>query len=406
MIELTYSFTALPTNAGPATRRVSALVKAPNRIAAGAKIRRMGLSKPRIQLALGQTIQDGAGLLPPPKDFDLREKSRLFDTLGRRLLRGGGIIQAFESAVDYLSDGRLKSAVALATAQIQLGQDVGEAMRVAGFNRRDCMVIKALAESGSMHKAFTDLAADAKTRLARSRSLESAMRMPMVMLAALYLMIPAFLLGLAPKIAVFLSRLDTKFRLPDSVIAIYDLSAWAVKNTNAYAVLWIALGVATIMLIKSSIWSHLAMRIDFVRNLIEKREHAALWSAYSVMYASGIPPMDALDVLSETANLPQTRQALIRMSKRIRGGATEISAIAASGLPEFVLSGYKAAAESGSTSEGLSVFAAMLDEDAQIMTERAKAALELGSLVLMAAIVLATGYIVYFPIAGPMLQSI
>jgi type II secretory pathway component PulF len=406
MIELTYAFTALPANAGPATRRVSALVKARSRIAAGGKIRRMGLTKPRIQLALGQTLQDGAGLLPPAKDFDLREKSRLFDTLGRRLLRGGGIIQAFESAVDYLSDGRLKSAVALANAQIQLGQDVGEAMRVAGFNTRDCMVIKALGESGAMHKAFTDLAADAKTRLARQRSLESALRMPGVMLVALYLLIPAFLLGLAPRIAVFFSRLDTKFRLPESVTAIYDFSAWAVKNTSAYAVLWTALGVATVLLIKSSIWSKLAMQIDFVRNLIEKREHAALWSAYSVMYASGIPPMDALDVLSDTATLPQTRQALTRMAKRIRGGATEITAIAASGLPEFVISGYKAAAESGSTSEGLSIFASMLDEDAQIMAERAKAVLEVGSLVLMATMVLITGYIVYFPIAGPMLQSL
>jgi type II secretory pathway component PulF len=406
MIELTYSFTAVPTNAGPTARRVSALVKASNRIAAGAKIRRMGLAKPRIELAIGATIQDGGGLLPPPKDFDLREKSRLFDTIGRRLTRGGGITQAFESAVDYLSDGRLKSAVALASAQIQLGQDVGEAMRVAGFNARDCMVIKALGDSGAMHKAFSDLAADAKTRLARAHSLESALRMPTIMLVALYLMIPAFLLGLAPKIAVFLARLDAKFRLPDSVTAIYEFSGWAVQHTSAFALLWTAFGIALVMLIKSSVWSRLAMHIDFVRHLIEKREHAALWSAYSVMYASGIPPMDALDVLAGTTNMPQTRQALIRMSKRIRGGSTEISAIASSGLPEFVVSGYKAAADSGSTSEGLAVFAAMLDEDAQIMTERAKTALDIGSLGLMAAIVLATGYIVYFPIAGPMLQSL
>ncbi|MBD8051080.1 type II secretion system F family protein [Limnohabitans radicicola] len=406
MIELTYAFTALPANAGPATRRVSALVKATSRIAAAGKIRRMGLTKPRIELALGQTLQDGAGLLSPPKDFDLREKSRLFDTIGRRLQRGGGIIQALESAVDYLSDGRLKSAVALTNAQIQLGQDVGQAMRTAGFNVRDCMVIQALGESGAMHKAFTDLAADAKTRLARARSLESALRMPAIMLVALYLMIPAFLLGLAPKIAVFFARLDTKFSLPDSVTAIYALSAWAVKNISAYAVLWTVLGIAALALARSSLWSSLAMRIDFVRDLVQKREHAALWSAYSVMYAAGIPPMDALDVLADTTTLPQTRQALTRMAKRIRGGATEVAAIAASTLPEFVLSGYKAASESGSTSEGLAIFASMLDEDAQIMTERAKAALEVGSMVLMAAIVLLTGYIVYYPIAGPMLQSL
>lgn len=406
MLELTYSFSALPPNAGAASRRVSALVKAPNRISAGAKIRRMGLTKPRIQVSLSQTLKDGAGLLPPPKDFDLREKSRLFDTLGRRLQRGGGIIQAFESAVDYLSDGRLKSAVAVTNSQIQLGQDVGEAMRVGGFNVRDCMVIKALGESGAMHKAFTDLAADAKTRLARSRSLESALRMPALMLVALYGLIPAFLLGLAPRIAVFFSRLDAKFQLPESVTAIYGFSAWAVKNTSTFALLWTGLGIASLVLIKSSIWSKLAMRIDFVRNLIEKREHAALWSAYSVMYAAGLPPMDALDVLADTAQLNETRQSLFRMSKRIRGGSTELSAIAASGLPEFVISGYKAAAESGSTSEGLSIFASMLDEDAQIMTERAKAMLEVASLALMALIVLVTAYLVYYPIAGPMLQSL
>jgi type II secretory pathway component PulF len=400
-----WDFTAQASNAG-GKRKIQGMVQARSEGYALGRVKRMGFKRPQVRVNAMQTLSSGFGWIVH-SDFDLRDKARLYETLGKRLQRDGSLLAALDSAQEYLQDGRLKGAVAILAAQANDGQPPHAAMQTAGFSLRDSMVVRALSESGNAHQAFTDLAAEARTRYQRDTALSSALRMPILMMLVLYLALPAFFLGLGPKIIKFFKRLGTQnTNIPDSIKIIYGLVDWVNANVQIAALIYIAMGLGAIALWKSSIWSALALKIKAFRDLSLKSEHASIWSVYGLMYAAGIPGQDICTVLKPATQLRSTSEALARMSKRLAAGSDDRDAVQSAGFPKFVVAGYRAARDSGSLSDGLKSFSAMLNEDIELLTAQTKAWLQLMSLVIMAFAVLGIFYVVYYPIAGPVLNSL
>ena len=402
---LYWDFSAHAPNPGD-KRKIHGMVQASSEVYALARVKRMGFKRPQVRVNAMQSLSSGFGWIVRP-DFDLRDKSRLYETLGKRLQRDGSLITALESAQEYLQDGRLKGAVAILAAQINDGQPLHVGMQTAGFSLRDAMVVRALSESGNAHQAFTDLAAEARTRYQRDTALRSALRMPILMLIGLYLALPAFFLVLGPRIMKFFKRLGSQStNIPESIQSIYALVDWVNLNVELASLAYFGLGIGAIALWKSTVWSILAHKIKAFRDLSLKSEHAALWSVYGLMYAAGIPGQDICMVLKPAVHLPSTAEALKRMSKRLAAGSDDRDAVQSAGFPKFVVAGYRAARDSGSLSEGLKSFTGMLNEDIEMLTAQTKAWLQLLSLVIMALSVMGVFYIVYFPIAGPALNSL
>lgn len=387
--------------------RVRGSIIAPSATLAASKIRKMGFSNPKVRLDVGQTIKTAAGLLPE-KDFNLRDKARLYETLGKRLVRSGSTItSALESAIEYIEDGRLKGAIAIMVNQINDGNSLHQSMIAAGFPQRDAMVVKALSDGGKSAQAFIDLAHEAKTRNQRDAAMASAMRMPKIMFGGFFLTLPAFFLLMGPKMADFFKKIGSQnVNIPESIQAVYAAVDWVNANIFLAAILYVVMGVGLAALWLSPIWNHLAMQIETFKNLSLKTEHASIWSVYGLMYAAAIPPNEICDVLRPTAKLPQTSESLRRMGKHIYGGGDDARAVELAAFPSFVVSGYRAAKESGSVPQGLASFVAMLNEDIDLLTEKTKQWMNLFSIILMALLVLAVFYIVYFPIAGPVLNSL
>lgn len=387
-------------------KKTDGLVRAKTSSKARAQVRRMGFTRPVISLDVMASLSSGFGWIPK-QDFDLRDKGRLYRTLGQRLKRDGSLVSALESAQDYLEDGRLKGAVAVLASQIIDGHPVHEAMLTAGFPPRDAMVVRALGESGAMHKGFTDLSAEALTRHERNAALSSALRMPIIMVFVAYMALPAFFFGLGPKMSQFFAKLGTRgSSIPDDIKAIYALVAWANSNVLLTVSLWLGLGLVGLLLWHSPMWSSLAMRVKTLRELTEKSDHASLWSVFGLMYGAGIPSQDICETLRPACKMERNKISLRRMARHLASGADDGDAVASSGFPRFVVSGYRAAKDSGAISDGLASFAELLNEDIEILTEKTKALMQLLSLVLMSLTVLGVFYIVYYPIAGPALNSL
>ncbi len=394
------------TNTQNGGKKTEGLVRAVSASKAAAQVRRMGFIRPSISFDFMASLSSGFGWLPK-HDFDLREKGRLYRTLGQRLRRDGSLVSALESAQDYLEDGRLKGAVAVLASQITDGHPVHEAMLTAGFPSRDAMVVRALGDSGSMHKAFTDLSAEALSRHERNAALSSALRMPIIMVFVVFMALPAFFFGLGPKMSEFFSKLGTRnSSIPDDIKAIYELVAWANNNVALSVSIWLGLGLAGLLLWHSPLWSSLAMRVKTFRDLTEKSEHASLWSVFGLMYGAGIPSQDICETLRPACKMERNKVSLRRMARHLASGADDGDAVASSGFPRFVVSGYRAAKDSGAISEGLASFAELLNEDIQILTEKTKGLMQLLSLIIMSLTVLGVFYIVYYPIAGPALNSL
>lgn len=399
---LTWRFVAQPRDGGQ--RKATGLVQAPSAVMATTRVKRMGFMKPRITLDIAQSLSTGLGYTTPT-DFELRDKARLFETLGKRLKLGAPITTSLESAQEYVQDGRLKSALAIMSAQIQDGQPLHVAMLNAGFNSRDAMVVRALSDSGQTFQAFLDLAAEAKARSSRNKALDSALRMPKIMVVVLLAALPAFFLLMGPQMLKSFKQMGPTVNIPESIRSIYALVDWVNVNTDLAALAYVALIAATVSLWTSSLWTHLAMRIKTFRDLSLKGEHASLWSVYGLMYAAGIPPQDICEVLRPTTKLPSTELALRRMGKRLRAGGDDTDAVSVAGFPAFIVSGYRAARESGSLSDGLKSFTSMLNEDIEMLTEQAQQWLQVASLILMSAGVLGMFFLMYYPVAGVALSN-
>ena len=401
----TWNFVAYSQGIGDKRKKVEGLVQASTDIYAIAKIKKMGFLTPLVKLDIWNSITSGFGYLSPT-DFDLRDKSRLYDTLSRRLAREGSIITALESSLEYLQDGRLKSAVAIMASSLSDGQSVHEAMLRAGFTYRDAMVVRSLHDSGRLDKAFADLGKEARTRHQRESAVRSAVRTPIIVVSCIYLLlIPVFFLGIGPSMASFFKKLGS-VSIPDSIKLVYAAVAWVNLNLPAAIVLWLLLGAGGIALIKSNIWLKLSMQIPAFSNLTTKSEHASLWSVYGLMYAAGIAPQDICNVLREAVRIPETAQCLRQMSRRMAAGGDDRDAVQSAGFPRFVVAGYRAARDSGSLSEGLVTFTDMLNEDIVQLTAQVQGWLQAFSLLLMGSLVMAVFYLFYYPIAGPVLQSL
>jgi type II secretory pathway component PulF len=399
---LTWRFVAQQRDGGQ--RKTTGLVQAPNAVMATTQVKRMGFIKPVVRPDVGQSLSSGLGFITP-MDFDLRDKARLFETLGKRLQLGAPITTSLETAQEYVQDGRLKAALATMSAQIQDGQPTHTAMINAGFVPRDAMVVRALSESGQTFQAFLDLAAEAKARAQRTKALDSALRMPKIMMVVLFAALPAFFLLMGPQMLKTFKQLGPTVNIPPSIQSIYSSVEWVNAHVELAAVMYLTLIAATVALWTSSLWTHVAMRIKTFRDLSLKSEHASIWSVYAMMYAAGIAPQNICDILRPTAKLPSSEQALKRMSKRLRAGGDDAAAVSAAGFPTFVVAGYKAARDSGSLSEGLKSFTAMLGEDIEVLTEQAQQWLQIVSLMLMSAGVMGMFFLMYYPIAGVALSN-
>lgn len=402
-MEFIYQFKAVSATR---SRPVSGQIAASNNIFAMAKIRKMGFTKVTLTFDLVASLMTGFGYLAP-KDFNLREKARLFQTVGKRLQREGSLANALESSQEYIQDSRLLGAAAIAAGALADGRKPFDALAYAGFSKREAMVVRALDESGRLDKAFLDMAVETRMKEMTSTSINSAMFMPRVVMGAFYFIVPGFFFGIGPKMAGFFKKAGANtIQMPDGVKEIYQLVDWVNANATISIVFWIAFGAGLLYARTTRPWKQMFMALKPFRDLAVKSEHSQLWSTFALMYGAGIPPVEICNTLQPTVTLPETGDSLRVFERRLAAGAEEGDAIEAARFPRFVVAGYRSAKDSGSLGEGLTSFAQMLGEDVEILTQTAKRWLEMASLSLLIGMIFVVFLLFYYPIAGPLLKSL
>lgn len=402
-IEFVYEFKAVSSSRG---RPVTGQITASNEIFAMSRIKRMGFTRVSIVLDLVASARIGFGFFEQ-KDFNLREKARLFETVGKRLQRDGSLATALESSQEYIQDHRLLGAAAIAAGALSDGRKPFDALQYAGFSKREAMVVRALDESGRLDKAFLDMATEAKMKQMTSSSINSAMFMPRVVMGAFYFIVPGFFFGVGPKMAGFFKKAGSNtIQMPDGVKEIYQLVDWVNANATLSIAFWVAFGAGVLYLRTTKQWKQMFMTLKPFRDLAVKSEHSQLWSTYALMYGAGIPPVEICAALHPTVSLPETADSLKIFERRLAAGSEESDAIEAARFPKFVVSGYRAAKDTGSLGEGLTGFSQMLGEDVELLTQTTKRWLEMVSLSLLIGMIFVVFLLFYYPIAGPLLKSL
>mgnify|MGYP000264082649 CR=1 FL=1 len=401
-MQLTWKFTAKKANGKP----VAGLVVAASEVFAISRVRKMGFTHASVSFDVLGTLMTGFGLFMP-SDFNLREKARFYDTTSRRLKTGGTLKEAFEAAKEYIDDGRLLSAVSIAVAAQDAGEQAWKAMEIGGFPRRDVMVIKALDQMGGLSSAFRDLAAEVKLRYQTETAITKALSTPKFMLTFMYAFMPVIFMFIAPNMNKAFKELGSRITVPPEIKSFYAFADMVNRSPEFWGALYVLLGVGFVAILKSGILSLLMQRVfKPFRDLSVKSEHAQLWTVYGLMYGANINPVEICSTLKPACKMADTADSLNVMGRRIAAGSSEVNAVEASGFPRFVIAGYKSAKEGGNLPEGLHVFSEMLNEDVALLSDKLKEFLERASLFLGIALVFSMMYFTYYPVVVPMLQSL
>lgn len=398
-MKLTYTFSAQTVQH---RRPVSGLIVAVDPAVAYFELKRMGLTRYTVSLNLLETLASWLGAIP-----DQRELARFYRTLGIRLKNGGNPVDAVSGGLEYLDDERLKTQVAIFAAQLAEGQKPHDAMRLAGFDARECTVVGAYATAGNYAEAFANLAVEIADRYRLTQSVKGMLRMPLIMsLLVWFIALPGVFLGLAPPMMKFFKQAGNTLKIPESIQSFYAFVGWT--QQNPWPTLLLFLGIPTLIWwgIKTP-WFMLQLeRVKDIRRLSIANDHAMLWGAYSVLYRAGINPAEICPMLSKSAARTDTRESLIVMGRRLKGGDDEITAVSTAKFPKFVLDQYRAAKTSGALADGLIRFVADLKEDIELLTQKISDIASVASYAALGLLTLAMAYVVLYPAMGTALSNL
>lgn len=398
-MKLTFSFRA---ETAQHRRQVSGLITADDAQVATFDLKKIGLTRADVTFNPIETLATWLGAQP-----DQRELARFYRTLGDRLKNGGNPVDAVAGGLEYLDDDRLKTQVAIFAAQLAEGHKPADAMRLARFDARECMVVGAYATAGNYAEAFANLSLEIADRYRLMRSIKGMLRMPQIMATLVWFVgLPGVFLGLAPSMMKFFKQAGNTLKIPDSIQAFYAFVGWTQENPWPALALYLGIPTAIWWGIKTPWFKAQLERIKVIHQLSVRNDHAMLWGAYAVLYRAGINPAEICPMLAKTAARDDTRESLVVMGRRLKGGDDEVSAVDIAKFPKFVLDQYRAAKSSGSLADGLQRFVSDLKDDVEVLTKKLSDITDLGSKVGLALLALALAYVVLYPAIGPALSNL
>lgn len=396
-MEKAYRYTAKTSNG----QRLEGVIYAESKPLAFAKLKRGGFLPLSVSLSPGDTVK---GWMKP--DFDKRELSRLYTTVGRRLNNGKSLVDGLEAASEYIQDNRLRQAVMLMRQAIVDGQSEFTAMLTAGFPRRDALVIRSTAETGKTGETFISLGEEIAQAEKLRKGIVSIFRMPMIMAGFMALFIWAALMFIAPATLSFLKQTGLKLNFSPLISAYFKLVelfhvSWILSTAIYFG------GIAAIVyFIRSDTFKRMLDKFSTLKNLSTKSDHAALWQSFSLLYDAAIPTREAAAIVGDSAKREDSKEAFRKMAKLVESGHSVEAAVAAAGFPKFVVAGISSAASSGDLVSGIQDMVRNLQEDVQMLTELLQENAKIGSVLLMGVGLLIVFVFTYYPMIASVMSNV
>lgn len=382
-------------------QQIEGYTEAPDVTAAMIRLKRQGLKPISVRFDLAHTLNVLMG-----REFDPGQLARLYTTLGRRIKNGKPLVEGLASAVEYLTDPRLKQAVLTMRQSILDGQSEYQAMLNAGFPKRDAMVIRSTAEAGRTGDTFISLAQELTRTASLRRSIKQVFFLPTAMSIFMYLFFFFALWKIAPATMKFLKQTNLKIKLNAFNQAYFDFANWFHEHFVIGVAAYLAVPVGLVLFLRSRTFKRLVDRLPAVRKLSVKGDHAALWNSFGLLYDAAIPVREACLILADAAAREDSRESFLRLAKRIDAGQPIDEAIQGCGFPDFVVAGVRAAASGGDLYAGLQDMVRNLEEDVMSAVEVLKEQIKIASIIFVALGIVLTAAVSYFPVAGTVLGNV
>lgn len=403
-MERAYSYSA-KTGRG---QLLNGVVYAKNKPLAFARLKRGGFRPLKLAFNLSETVR---GLFRP--NFKPKELARFYITIGRRLTNGKPMVEGLDSAIDYVSDQRLRQAVMMMRQQLLDGSTDYAAMMNAGFPRRDCLSVKSTSEAGGAAQSYNSLGEEIQRVDALKRALASTWRIPKILSVFMGVFIWAAIVFMAPMTLSFLKQTGLRITFSPFLAHYFDFvrtfNGGLPRNNVVTAIsssIYFGCFAGAAYFLHSATFKRFLDRFQTLRTLSVKSDHAALWNSFVLLYDAAIPAKEAATIVGDAANRPDSKRAFHRMGKLLEAGHDLDGAASQAGFPPAILSGVKAAVSSGVVSKGLLEMAKNLEEDVRDTTLVLQDTVKLLSGAFMGVGVLVVFILTYYPMMASVMANL
>lgn len=380
--------------------KIEGTIYAKSKPLAFSKLKKGQLIPLTVDLNVGATI---SGLFN--KEFNKKELSRLYKTLGRRADRGAPLLGGLDSAVEYLSDARLVQAVILMRQGIMDGQPEHVAMLQAGFPHRDALLIRAAMSASKVGTAFASLGEEVIKSDRLRKALNATFRMPKIMAGFMALFVWAALVFIAPGTMAFLKQLGLERNLNGFLSIYFNFVQTFNTSTTLSSILYFGSLGAIVYYLRTPHFKNLIDQIEVMKELSLKTDHATTWNSFYLLYAAAVPAKECAQIVADAAFREDTKKSFTKMARYLETGLNLTEAAEQADFPKFVIYGLRAAESSSRLGEGLRDMVGNLQEDADNLTEKVQETAKLASIFLMGGGLIIMFLLTYFPMMSSVLSN-
>lgn len=396
-MELAFKYTA-KTSRG---KLMTGVVYAPNRVLGLSRLKKNGFQPMNVDLDLGESLRNLIS-----GHFDQMQLARFYNTLGRRMNNGKPLVEGLDSAVEYITDPKLRQAILVMKQATLDGQNEYQAMSAGGFSTRDAMVIRATSEAGKTGQTFLSLAAEISRVEALRRSVSAIFRMPIIMAFMMYGFFFGALVWVAPMTMKFLKQTNLKMNLNAFNQAYFDFAKLFNANLVIATILYLLVPIGLIFFVRSETFGRALDYLKRLRDISVKADMAALWNSFGLLYDAAIPVKEACRIIADAAKRPDSRMSFLKLGRMVEAGRPIDDAIPNCGFPTYIVTGVKSSASGGNMVEGLQDMVKNLEEDVLTMTDILKENVKVGAVLMVATGVSLVFFVTYYPIVASVLSNL
>lgn len=299
-------------------------------------------------------------------------------------------------ALNMLSDQTENKKLAEAVRQVRNGIEKGENMADAMVKHDtvfpDIMVSMTAAgeSSGKLDTAFSRMAEQFEKSAKLQAMIKKAMIYPIILFFVAIIVVAVFLVKVIPSYTDMFEQLGTE--LPAITRAVVAVSDFVVNNFILILLVVVALviGIKIFSATENGkeFFGKLSIKIPVLGKLNVKSACSTFARTLSTLLYSGVPMIDALEIVSRVLSNSLYKKALIHAKEEVTKGVPLSEPIETSGLfPPMVSHMTRIGEETGDVEEMLTRLADYYDEEVEYATQSLTAAMEPMIILVLAGIV-------------------
>ena len=339
------------------------------------------------QSMLTKDISFDFGGKPTPRD--LAVFCRQFASITRA---GVTIIQTLNMLAEQTENVKLQKALYAVRADVEKGESFADslAQHEKVFPELLVQMARAGEASGNLETSMERMA-DQFEKSAKTQALiKKAMIYPIVVAFVAVAVVIVMLVFVIPRYMDMFEELGTELPgitkmvvamsnfiqnywyilFPAIIVAVFIIKTWAKTNSGKHVV------------------GKLALKIPAIKNLVVKSASALMARTLSTLLTSGVPLVEAVDIVSDTMSNIWFKEALKAATEQIMIGVPLSQPLQECGLfPPMVYHMMRIVEEAGSTEEMLNKLADYYEEEVEMAVQSLMAAMEPMIIIVLACIV-------------------